>query len=59
MGSVEVRSCGSVLGLGSNGTTRNHLLPLCKELGITRATLYRYVSPEGDLRKYGERVLAH
>lgn len=32
---------------------------LCKELGITRATLYRYVSPDGELRKYGERVLAH
>lgn len=31
---------------------------LCKELGITRATLYRYVSPDGKLRAYGERVLA-
>lgn len=31
---------------------------LCKELGITRATLYRYVSPDGKLRKYGEQVLA-
>ena len=32
---------------------------LCKELGITRATLYLYVSPDGELRKYGEQVLAH
>lgn len=32
---------------------------LCKELGITRATLYRYVNPDGELRKYGEQVLAH
>ncbi len=31
---------------------------ICKELGITRATLYRYVSPEGKLREYGTRVLA-
>ncbi|CAG0909004.1 unnamed protein product [Cyprideis torosa] len=31
---------------------------LCKELSITRATLYRYVSPDGKLRKYGEQVLA-
>lgn len=31
---------------------------LCKELGITRATLYRYVGPDGKLRDYGERVLA-
>jgi len=30
---------------------------LCKELGVTRATLYRYVSPEGQLREYGKQVL--
>jgi hypothetical protein len=26
--------------------------------GITRATLYRYVSPTGELRDHGKRVLA-
>ena len=31
---------------------------LCAELGITRATLYRYISPTGELRDYGKRVLA-
>jgi DNA invertase Pin-like site-specific DNA recombinase len=31
---------------------------LCQELGgITKQTLYRYVSPDGELRKYGEEVL--
>lgn len=30
---------------------------LCAELGITRSTLYRYVSPEGDLRELGKKVL--
>lgn len=30
---------------------------LCKELGITRPTLYRYVGPKGELREFGERVL--
>jgi len=30
---------------------------LCSELGITRPTLYRYVSPTGELREFGERVL--
>ena len=30
---------------------------LCSELGITRPTLYRYVSPNGELREFGERVL--
>jgi DNA invertase Pin-like site-specific DNA recombinase len=31
---------------------------LCDELGITRATLYRYIDPKGKLRDYGKRVLS-
>jgi DNA invertase Pin-like site-specific DNA recombinase len=30
---------------------------ICKELGVTRVTLYRYVSPEGELRAHGQQVL--
>lgn len=30
---------------------------LCKELGITRATLYRYVSPAGELRNNALKIL--
>ena len=30
---------------------------LCKELGTNRATLYRYVAPDGSLRKNAEIVL--
>ena len=30
---------------------------LCKELKITRATLYKYISPNGKLRDYAKRVL--
>lgn len=30
---------------------------LCQELGVSRQTLYRYVSPEGGLRNYGKQVL--
>jgi len=30
---------------------------LCEELGITRPTLYHYVSPNGELRAFGKRVL--
>ncbi len=30
---------------------------LCKELGITKPTLYRYVDPKGNLRNYGKKVL--
>jgi hypothetical protein len=31
---------------------------LCKELQVTRTTLYRYVGPQGELRENGKRVLA-
>jgi DNA invertase Pin-like site-specific DNA recombinase len=40
------------------GKKETRVSELCAELGITRATLYRYVSPDGRLREYGERVLA-
>ena len=30
---------------------------LCKELGITKPTLYRYVAPDGSLRDHGKKVL--
>ena len=31
---------------------------LCRDLGITPVTLYRYVWPQGQLREQGEKVLA-
>ena len=40
------------------GNKETHVSELCKELGITRTTLYRYVGPQGELRDYGSRVLA-
>lgn len=30
---------------------------LCKELNISRPTLYRYISPNGELRPYAQEVL--
>ncbi|MCU7816789.1 MAG: recombinase family protein [Candidatus Thiodiazotropha sp. (ex Rostrolucina anterorostrata)] len=30
---------------------------LCRELGVSRQTLYRYVGPAGELREYGKQVL--
>lgn len=30
---------------------------LCEELGISRQTLYRYVSPEGELRAAGQKIV--
>ena len=29
----------------------------CKELGISKPTLYRYVGPDGKLRDHGKRLL--
>jgi DNA invertase Pin-like site-specific DNA recombinase len=34
-----------------------NVVTLCQGLGIARTTLYRYVSPYGDLRKNGQMVL--
>ena len=40
--------------MGKKNTVVNEL---CGELGITRTTIYRYVGPNGELRKNGKRVL--
>ena len=32
---------------------------LCDELGVTRQTLYRFVSPKGELRADGTKLLKH
>ena len=31
---------------------------LCRELSVTRQTLYRHVGPKGELRPDGEKLLA-
>ena len=31
---------------------------LCKELGVTRQTLYRHVSPKGELRPDGLKLIS-
>ena len=31
---------------------------LCKELGISRQTLYRHLSPKGELRADGQKLIA-
>jgi DNA invertase Pin-like site-specific DNA recombinase len=46
------------LAMASMGKPDTHVGALCKELGISRQTLYRHVSPTGQLRPDGTRVLA-
>jgi DNA-binding phage protein len=46
------------LAMASMGKKDTNVSALCKELGITRQTLYRHVSPTGELREAGHKVLA-
>ena len=45
------------LAVASIADPGTHVGDLCEELGITRQTLYRHVSPQGILRKDGEALL--
>lgn len=46
------------LAMASMGKPDTHVGDLCAELGVTRQTLYRHVSPAGELRDDGKKVLA-
>ena len=39
------------------GRPETKVAELCRELGVSRATLYRYVGPDGTLRQRGREVL--
>jgi DNA invertase Pin-like site-specific DNA recombinase len=45
------------LAMASMGKPGTKVGDLCTELGITRQTLYRHVSPTGELRPDGEKLL--
>jgi DNA invertase Pin-like site-specific DNA recombinase len=45
------------LAMASMGNKETKVNELCKELEITRQTLYRHVSPDGSLRSDGMRLL--
>jgi DNA invertase Pin-like site-specific DNA recombinase len=46
------------LAMASMGQPGTNVGELCAELGITRQTLYRHVSPTGELREDGRKLLA-
>lgn len=52
------RSAKIRLAMASVGKKDTNVGTLCKELGITRQTLYRDVSPTGQFREAGQTVLA-
>jgi hypothetical protein len=43
--------------MAAMGKPETNVAALCAELGITRQTLYRHVSPEGILHPDGEKLL--
>jgi DNA invertase Pin-like site-specific DNA recombinase len=46
------------LAMAAMGQPETRIGPLCRELGITRQTLYRHVDPKGGLRSDGQKLLA-
>ena len=46
------------LAMAAMGQKETKVGALCKELGITRQTLYRHVSPTGELRPDGAKLLS-
>lgn len=47
------------LAMASLGNLETKIGPLCEELGITKQTLYRHVSPTGELREDGKKLLGN
>jgi hypothetical protein len=45
------------LAMASMGRPATKVSTLCQELGITRQTLYRHISPDGQLRADGIKLL--
>jgi DNA invertase Pin-like site-specific DNA recombinase len=43
--------------MAAMGQPKIKVADLCRELGVTRQTLYRHVSPEDSLRKAGRKLL--
>lgn len=46
------------LAMAAMGQPETQVGRLCEELGVTRQTLYRHVSPKGDLRSDGKKLLS-
>lgn len=45
------------LAMAAMGNPETHIGALCKELGISSQTLYRHVSPDGQIRPDGQKLL--
>jgi len=45
------------LAMAAMGNIETKIGPLCEELGIGKQTLYRHLSPQGELREDGKKLL--
>lgn len=45
------------LAMAALGQLETKIGPLCEELDITKQTLYRHLSPAGELREDGKKLL--
>ena len=46
------------LAMAAMGQPETIVGDLCKELGVTRQTLYRHISPKGELRPDGLKFIS-
>ncbi len=45
------------LAMAAMGQRKTVVSELCRELGVTRQTLYRHLGPDGSLREDGQKIL--
>jgi hypothetical protein len=45
------------LAMAAIGRRETKVNEFCRELGVTRQTLYRHVAPDGSLRPDGQKLL--
>jgi DNA invertase Pin-like site-specific DNA recombinase len=45
------------LAMAAMGQRQTVVSELCRELGVTRQTLYRHIGPDGSLREDGQKIL--
>jgi DNA invertase Pin-like site-specific DNA recombinase len=46
------------LAMAAMGKPETSVAGLCKELGVTRSTLYRHIGPDGSLRAAGKKLIS-
>jgi DNA invertase Pin-like site-specific DNA recombinase len=57
-GQYKMTSAKLRLAMAAMGQSQTVVSELCKELGVTRQTLYRHLGPDGSLREDGKKVLS-